>query len=171
MSIPSVPEEQQAYVLHKVQEALLEGVKVDLSDKAIVDAVRTVSTPGSWQWHALYSLPLVTVKNLLSARPDITFVGSAAMCIFQEIHHATGEDVEPEVLSEMHEGIVYKYLVNGSWRTSSSGRTIKNLTPYDETVSVCRRHHLQSLLIFSYPITITNNDVHILFPILLSGVL
>lgn len=52
----------------------------------------------------------------------------------QEIYHATGEDVEPEVLAVMHDGIVYKYLVNGEWRTSKSGRTIQNLTPYDETV-------------------------------------
>ena len=34
----------------------------------------------------------------------------------------------------MHDGIVYKFLVNGEWRTSTSGRTIQNLTPYDETV-------------------------------------
>ena len=37
-------------------------------------------------------------------------------------------------LKEMHEGIVYKYYVNGIWRISTSGRTIQNLTPYDETV-------------------------------------
>lgn len=37
-------------------------------------------------------------------------------------------------MKEMHDGIVYKYLVNGQWRTSSSGKTIQNLTPYDETV-------------------------------------
>lgn len=34
----------------------------------------------------------------------------------------------------MHDGIVYKFLVNGEWRKSTSGRTIQNLTPYDETV-------------------------------------
>lgn len=52
----------------------------------------------------------------------------------QEIASAGGEAAEPEGLKEMHDGIVYKYLVNGQWRTSSSGRTIQNLTPYDETV-------------------------------------
>lgn len=41
---------------------------------------------------------------------------------------------EPDWMKIMHDGIVYKYYCNGEWRTSSSGRTIKNLTPYDEKV-------------------------------------
>merc|ERR1712100_911102 len=41
---------------------------------------------------------------------------------------------EPDWMKCMHDGIVYKYFCNGEWRTSTSGRTIKNLTPYDEKV-------------------------------------
>ncbi|CAN0078735.1 unnamed protein product, partial [Heterosigma akashiwo] len=33
----------------------------------------------------------------------------------------------------MHDGDIYGYLVNGEWRKSESGNTLKILTPYDES--------------------------------------
>ncbi|TFJ88382.1 hypothetical protein NSK_000731 [Nannochloropsis salina CCMP1776] len=63
-----------------------------------------------------------------------------------EVSHAMGADSEPDSLKEMHDGIVYKFLVNGEWRKSTSGRTISNLTPYDETicyeVQACTREEI-----------------------------
>lgn len=64
----------------------------------------------------------------------VTDSGRIVVSTLQELAAVNG-GAEPAGLKEMHDGIVYKYLINGQWRTSTSGRTIQNLTPYDETVS------------------------------------
>eukprot|EP00871_Galdieria_phlegrea_P005506 jgi/Galph1/5957/GphlegSOOS_G4551.1 len=40
---------------------------------------------------------------------------------------------DSEVFSFMKQGNTYKYLSNGEWRTSSTGKTMKDYTPYDGT--------------------------------------
>jgi glyceraldehyde-3-phosphate dehydrogenase (NADP+) len=81
--------------------------------------------PPSWAIASCDACPAAAIGSLLTPCVNVR-VGC--------LQAVEGGEGEPDALKEMHEGIVYKYFVNGTWRVSTSGRTIQNLTPYDETV-------------------------------------